>query len=108
MLDENEDESEFMANYDQKCEKREKELQSLAEIYAGLKKLNSEVNISKNTQIMDVIQHYLEKHRKAVSYTNLAESILVLCRETHHKKRNYFASLNTLNKSVSGDSSGKK
>jgi hypothetical protein len=57
---------------------------------------------------MEVIQHYLEKHRKAVSYTNLAEGILVLCKETHHKKRNYFASLNSLNKSVSGDSSGKK
>ncbi len=108
MLDENEDESEFMNNYDKKCEKREKELQSLTEIYSGLKKLNSEVNISSNKDIMNVIDNYLESHRKAICFTNIAEGILVLCKETHHKKRNYFASLNTLNKSVSGDSSGKK
>jgi hypothetical protein len=71
VLDEMEDESEFMASYDKKCEGREKELQSLAEIYSGLKKLNSEINICQNPKITEVIKNYLESHRKAICYTSL-------------------------------------
>ena len=103
-MDEAEDDSKFMINYNKKCEQREKELQSLSEIYSGLKKINTSLNIRQNLKITESINNYLESHRKIICYTLLKEHILVLCREKHPKKRNFLVNINSLNKSVSGDS----
>jgi hypothetical protein len=62
-----------MIQYGNKCEAREKELQSLTEIYSGLKKLNSEANIFQNAKIGEVIIKYLESHRKVIAYKPLSQ-----------------------------------
>jgi hypothetical protein len=73
-----------------------------------LKRINTSLNIRQNPKITHLINNYLEAHRKVISYTWLKEHILVLCREIHHKRKNFIVNINSLNRSVSGDSNKKE